>query len=296
MSGADNRNQVLLSKSTDGGATFSTPVKVGDYYDLPDCATYQGGQDPGRACVPEKGSAMHSVFRAANYPSGQVKPGDNNKVVVTFGSYINTHSKESNGCTPAGFAASGNNTYTGVKAEGACNNDILVSVSNNAGATFTGTTTDPRDLASATGQGTTDQFWQWSAFSQDGTLAVGYYDRRYGSDETNGSSDFSVSSSHNLTGFQVQRATSSSMPVPTQFPNSLGNSVFMGDYAGLSTASGKAYPIWSDTRNTDLFLCPGTGTPGNPPKTCSGTTVGGLKQNDQEIYTVGISLNNGRGD
>ena len=47
---------MLLAKSTDGGATFTAPVKVSDYYDLPDCATYQG-QDPGRACVPEKGDS-----------------------------------------------------------------------------------------------------------------------------------------------------------------------------------------------------------------------------------------------
>ena len=38
--------------------TFSAPVKVSDYNDLPDCDTYQGaGADPGRACVPEKGSS-----------------------------------------------------------------------------------------------------------------------------------------------------------------------------------------------------------------------------------------------
>src|SRR5689334_11593826 len=64
----DNRSQVLLVKSTDGGATFSAPVKVSDYYDLPDCETYQG-QDPGRSCVPEKGSTQNSFFRATNYPS-----------------------------------------------------------------------------------------------------------------------------------------------------------------------------------------------------------------------------------
>ncbi|MDQ6721703.1 MAG: glycoside hydrolase, partial [Candidatus Dormibacteraeota bacterium] len=39
--GADNRNQVLLVRSTDGGQTFGPPVKVSDYYDLPDCFAYQ---------------------------------------------------------------------------------------------------------------------------------------------------------------------------------------------------------------------------------------------------------------
>src|SRR5439155_11218735 len=36
----ENRNQILLVKSTDGGATFSAPVRVGFYNELPDCATY----------------------------------------------------------------------------------------------------------------------------------------------------------------------------------------------------------------------------------------------------------------
>src|SRR5438270_4801494 len=142
----DNRNQILLSKSTDGGQTFTPPVKVADWYDLPDCPTYQGGQDPGRACVPEKGSQMRSVFRATNYPSAAVDPENPSRVVVTFGSYINRFSNESNGCIPTAFAPDGNNAYAGVKTPGACNNKILLSVSNDGGATFTGTASDPRLL------------------------------------------------------------------------------------------------------------------------------------------------------
>jgi hypothetical protein len=124
VAGNDNRNQILLAKSTDGGNTFGTPVTVSDYYDLPDCDTYQGaGADPFRACVPEKGSSTKSVFRATNYASGAVNPTKPNQVVVTLGSYINQHSNESNGCVPAGFAADGLNLYTGVKT-GGCNNDM----------------------------------------------------------------------------------------------------------------------------------------------------------------------------
>src|SRR6266536_2605390 len=73
-SATDNHSQVLVARSTDGGATFSAPVKVGDFYDLPDCATYQGGADLGAACVPEKGATAASIFRAANYPYGAVDP------------------------------------------------------------------------------------------------------------------------------------------------------------------------------------------------------------------------------
>ena len=98
-----------------------------------------------------------------------MNPTNPKQVVVAFGSYINLHSNESNGCVPTGFnPATGQNRYTGVKTPGACNNDILVSFSNDGGATFTGATTDPRLLVSATpapGQATTDQWFQWIAFT-----------------------------------------------------------------------------------------------------------------------------------
>jgi hypothetical protein len=292
VTGTDNRNQILLSKSTDGGVTFSAPVKASDYYDLPDCDTYQGaGADPGRACVPEKGSSTKSVFRATNYPAGAVDPTHPNRVVVTVGSYINKHSNESNGCTPAGFAADGLNLYTGVKS-GGCNNDILVSVSNNGGSSFTGTTTDPRSETTVTQdhkQATTDQWFQWAAMDSHGTLAVDYYDRQYGSDETTGASDFSLSGSRDLAWFATDRVTSSSMPAPTQFPGPNGGQ-FYGDYTGLTVTNEKAHPVWSDTRAKDVFLCTGTGTPGNPPRLCSGVEANGLTANDQEMFTDSMSI------
>jgi hypothetical protein len=283
LKAGDNRNQVLISKSTDGGNTFVGPIKVSDYYDLPDCATYQGGKDAGRACVPEKGPSTNSYFRAVNYPTGAVNPTNPHQVVVTFGSYINVHSNETNGCVPTGVnPATGNNLYTGVKTPGACNNDILESVSNNGGVTFTGTTTDPRILTTVNqdpGQATTDQWWQWEAFTQNGKLAVSYYDRQYGHDETTGFSDVSLSGSGDLVNFGVKRVTSSSMPPPTEF-----DGVFFGDYSGLSAVN-DAHPLWMDTRDPDLFLCPGTGTPTTPPAICTGSASNASIANDQDIFT-----------
>jgi hypothetical protein len=283
-SGTDNRNQILLTKSTDGGATFSAPVKVADYYELPDCATYQAGLDAGRACVPEKGPTASSIFRAANYPSGAVDPTNPNHVVVAFGSYINSHSQESNGCTPTGFSGSGNNTYTGVKTAGACNNDIVLSVSSNGGGSFTGTTTDPRSLPTATSsprQATTDQWFQWIGFADRGKLAVSYYDRQYGHDETNGFNDVSVSS-QTPTGFHVKRATSSSMPPPTQF-----SGLFWGDYTGMAVTD-SAHPMWSDTRARELILC--NSPPGTPPAVCTYPLGNGVLANDQDVATDSIPL------
>jgi hypothetical protein len=299
VTGADNRNQLLLAKSTDGGVTFSAPVSVGDFYDLPDCATYQGGADFGRACVPEKGATNHSIFRAANYPSAAVNPQNPSQVVVSFGSYISRFSNEQNGCVPSGVnPATGINLFQGVKTPGACSNKILLSVSSNAGLSFTGAATDPRETATvntAAGQATTDQFWQWLAFTGKGDLAVSYYDRQYGDDEITGASDISLSSSRDLRRFGVTRVTSSSMPPPTQF-----SGVFYGDYSGLATTADTAFPIWMDTRTLDLFACPGTGSPGAPPAVCTGTEAAGpqagLTANDQEIFTAAVKVHDREGE
>jgi hypothetical protein len=302
----DNRNQILLAKSLDGGNTFSAPVKVSDYYDLPDCATYQGGHDFGRACIPEKNATHNSIFRATNLGSGAVNPTNPSQVVVAFGSYINKHSNESNGCAPAGVSpATGQDLYTGVKTVGACNNDILVSVSNDGGNTFTGTTTDPRALPTATtdpGQATTDQFWQWIAFTKNGKLATSYYDRQYGTDEATGYSDFSLSGSGDTPAYarwNVQRVTNSSMPFPTEFPeggDSAGG-VFWGDYTGLD-ADTQAHPFWSDTRNPDLFVCLGAGGAiTTPPSVCGGSVQptgqsSATVLNDQDAYTANNAVPN----
>jgi len=296
----DNRNQILISRSIDGGNTFSAPVKVADYYDLPDCATYQQGHDLGRACVPEKGPTATSIFRATNYGSGEVNPTNPSQVVVAFGSYINVHSKEANGCAPAGInPATGQDLYTGVKTPGACNNDILLSVSNDGGQTFSGTTTDPRALQTANpdpGQATTDQWWQWIAFTKNGKLSTSYYDRQYGTDETTGFSDVTLSGtgSSDYTAWAVQRVTNTSMPPPTQFPESNGFSAFWGDYTGL-TADTQAHPFWSDTRDPDLFACPSsTGGIQTPPAVCGATVSNGngadVTLNDQNAYTANTAV------
>ncbi len=287
----ENYNQVFLVKSTDGGATFSDPVKVTDFYDLPDCDSYQGaGTNPGYGCVPEKGTTTNSKFRANNYPVGAVNPKDKNQVVVTIGSYINAHSNESNGCVPKGYAADGQALYDGVKTAGACNNDIIVSTSNDGGTSFTGTTTNPRNLAVVTSKGnqtSTDQFWQWSTFSSEGKLVVSYYDRQYGDDETKAYSDISLSVSKNykFDTFDAKRVTTDSMPPATQFRGQ-----FLGDYAGLAVANHKAYPAWADTRDLEYFLCPNTGTTSTPPGVCTASALNADLAHDENIYVASVDL------
>jgi hypothetical protein len=286
--GNDNRFQVLASRSTNGGASFSTPVKVGDFHELPDCDTYQGaGKDPDRACVVEKGTSTNSIFRAANYPMAAVDPSDSRKLVVTYGSYINRNSNEAKRCTPAGLTDALNGLYTGVK-DGGCNNDIVISTSTNGGAGFTGTATNVRNMPVVTDgakQATTDQFWHGTVFSPRGTLVTAYYDRQYGNDNTTGFSDITLTASK---GTEHRRVTGSSMPPPTQF-----NGQFYGDYIMVAASTNTAYPVWSDTRTDALFLCPGTGTPGVPPELCTAAPPGPQtlpRANDEEIFTSAVPI------
>jgi len=119
---------------------------------------------------------------------------------------------------------------------------------------------------------------------------VDYYDRQYGSDETTGFSDFSLSGSRDLTRFGTARVTSSSMPPPTQFGGTKGGQ-FWGDYTGLTVTSEKAHPVWSDTRAVDVFVCPGSATgPGNPPRLCTAIEPNGLQANDQEMFTDSLNI------
>ena len=178
--GADNRSQVFLARSTDGGASYSNPALVGDYDELPDCQATQG-QDAGRACVPERGASKNSYFRASQSPIGAVDPTNPKRVLVTYGSYLNRNSNEGTGCTPTGLSALGLNTYRGAK-DGGCNNDIIVSTSTDGAKTFSGGAIDPRMMPVVTTdnkQAKTSQFWQNSAFAPDGTFVVAYYDRQY---------------------------------------------------------------------------------------------------------------------
>ena len=62
----------------------------------------------------------------------------------------------------------------------------------------------------------------------------------------------------------------------------------------VSTRSTTPIPLWMDTRDPDLFLCPGTGTPGHAPEVCTGTESGGfqagLTANDEDVFTAGVAI------
>jgi hypothetical protein len=123
-------------------------------------------------------------------------------------------------------------------------------------------------------------------FFRDGRLAVSYYDRQYGNDESTGYSDFSLSTSRNLTSFDTRRVSTGSSPPPTQFSGQ-----FWGDYTGLAVLD-RAYPLWSDTRPRDVFVCPGSATKGHPPTLCGLQDPNG-PANDQDVFTAAIGQRGG---
>jgi hypothetical protein len=261
-----NQNQILLVKSTDGGETWSAPVKVADFYDLPDCFAYTG-QDFGRACVPTAPLSDVSIFRATNYPSGAAP--DDDTVVIDFGSYINPHSNPALGnCVPQGFSPdTGLNLYDGIGEPGGCNNDILRSVSTDGGATFTGTTTPVTELEVVSSDRPNpsrfaDQWWQWSAENPTtGEVLTAFYDRKYGSCQADGCMDISM----RLSNGAVIRVTNASMPPPNDFPAPNGYSLFFGDYMGLAVGSdGVAHPVWTDSRNPMFAYDPSAADPRVP--------------------------------
>ena len=291
---SDNHNNILVVKSTNGGATWSAPKLVSQYYDLPDCATYTG-DDAGRSCVPTAPLSNVSVFRATNLPSGAADPTNANKVYVTFGSYINPHSNPSNAagngqCVPNGVDPNfGTNLFTGVGDVNGCNNDILLSTTTNGGATWSGATTPPASgtvVSNESGQ-LADQWWQWAAVNSAGTLAVSYYDRQYNGDQNNGNLDMSLAAWHPA-GFAHTRVTNISTPPPTEFPGMVnGYSNFAGDYTGLAVSGTTAYPMWTDSRNTEFYQCPSNSDPLGQCRVTNGNVPGF----DEDVFTTfGLGL------
>jgi putative transposase len=140
-----------------------------------------------------------------------------------------------------------------------CNNDIVVSVSTDGGASFTGTTTPVAELPSVSDENPrtqlADQWWQWAARNPKGGVTVAYYDRKYGGAQQTGFMDITMRRGN---GSHV-RVTNRSLPPTQEFPEAgASTGVFVGDYMGLAVgADGRAHPVWTDTRNP--VFSPSTG-------------------------------------
>ena len=186
VSGNDNRNQILLAKSTDGGNTFSTPVqgqrllRPARLRHLPGRRRrFVPGLRAGEGIVDGLGLPRDELRVGRRQPE-EPEPGRGDVRLVHQqglerverlrpGRLRLQHRDQHS--TPASRRR-GRATTTSSSAS----RTTAVRASPERRPTRASEATVNQDP----GQATTDQFWQWASFTKDGKLAVDYYDRQYG--------------------------------------------------------------------------------------------------------------------
>jgi len=130
-----------------------------------------------------------------------------------------------------------------------CDNDVFYAASTNGGATWSA----PFLVTPPATFGASAQWQPWSSVSSNGsTLYVAFYDRHFGTCETDGCNDITLATIGNpasvTPSFSYTRLTTSSMPnlLPANNPVEAG---FIGDYMWVATfGNGLPYVVWADTR------------------------------------------------
>jgi hypothetical protein len=204
-SSAENR----IAKSIDGGQTFQTSVLISDGPRL------QGGLDLGdqRGYFAVNGSC--STFRHRAFPIIGVDPTNSRKVYAAWGG---GNLEQSYSC----------GSFHGV------HSDILFSRSTNGGATWSAPVKVNDDPPGH------DQYYPWLDVAPNGTIWIGWHDRRndpnnfkhmwYMDRSTDGGLSF---------GTDLRVGTFQSLP-----------DFFIGDYAGLAAENDLVLPMWWDSRNS----------------------------------------------
>ena len=219
-------NQYLLVKSTDGGVTWSDPVKVADIFDInyplaglerPDCTAR--GQEFGRRVL------TNSCFRANSYGGPAVAPDGMLYLVWSdnrHGDAVNTDT------------------------------DIFLSRSSDGGATWSA----PIRVNDDPIGNDQDQFFPWVAVAPNGGVVVIFHDRRL--DPANFLVDTWVAASMDKGEHWKNIRVSN---VSSNFDYAFRGGIFVGDYNGIAVTDQASYPFFTDARNgtatlrqSDVFL------------------------------------------
>jgi hypothetical protein len=221
-------NQFLMVKSSDGGVTFSAPIKVADDFDVnyptgrttrPDCTAR--GQSSTRRVL------SNSCFRVNSYGG---------PAVASDGTLYLVWSDNRNG----------NNVHTDV--------DVFLARSTDAGESWSHAIRVNQDPI---GNGK-DQFFPWPAVAPDGTVYVVYHDRRLDTTSTITAHGVAISPPGNyLVDSWVSRSNDRGeswkdfrvSDVSSNFDFGFRAGIFLGDYSGLAATSDVAYPFFTDARN-----------------------------------------------
>ncbi len=238
-----NLSPIVVSSSTDGGATFGPFV------------TASGAVNDAQGSVPAVGpngelyvafwsqSGAIYVVKSTNGGASFAAPV---KVanIVTLPSPLPGNSFRVNSFPSIAVGPNGNVYVSWSEWVNGTNADVRFSRSTNGGVAWSApvrVNSNPSD----------DQFFNWIAVAPNGTIGICFYDQSFNSlnwldvgcnKSTNGGLSW---------GTTIRVTSTSSNPANDGFGGG-----FIGDYTGLAlTVAGKPYPIWTDTRtgNADVF-------------------------------------------
>jgi len=236
---------IQLSRSTDGGATFSTPI------DISDGSQYNQGSCP---AVGPNGEVYVAWY---NY-SDIIEITKSTDGGVTFGSDVTVAHmvRLPSPLPPTQFRVNSFPSLDVDQSGGPYNGylyiawadyatgdaDILFCRSTDGGATWSSPTRiNDDDLYNGK-----DQFFPWLSVDNEGNLDVMFYDRR----NCPGNHDIDVYWTRSTDGgvtFSPNELVTTEM-----FDPDIGFSgTFIGDYNGITNWGGSAFPLWTDTRLGD---------------------------------------------
>ncbi len=236
-----SRGDIMVSYSSNGGLSFSTPLRVST------SALNQGSVPvvgPSGVFVVWNDLANHRIVTARSTNGGVSfsAPTVVSSYVPLPSPFSNSRFRTNN--NPAATVDSTNgNVYVSWADYRRGNADIFFSRSTNNGASWT------PPLRVNDDNSTSDQFFPWMA-SSSGQLNIVFYDRRL--DSNNHLMDvFSAQSIDHGSSFTTNIRVSdvSSNPDAVLFGN--GES-FIGDYIGVASHGGKAYSAWTDMRDVTV--------------------------------------------
>jgi hypothetical protein len=230
------RDQYLVVKSTDGGATFSSPVSA--VFPIFDGSTDYPINVDGRQTLSNSQFRVNSAGNLALDPSSGPGPS-------TTRLYIS-------------FSDNRNGVLTSNPATVVTNTDVFVVSSSNGGTTWTSPVLVPGGSGSQN-----DQFYPWAAVSNTGIVKVAFSDRSYDPSNIQYGETLSTSTNNGASFTSIRVDTGLSNPNDSRwFTNggtTNGKATFLGDYNGLAIGSdGKAHPAWTDMR-TNAFPSPPPG-------------------------------------
>jgi len=246
-----SRSPIYISRSTDGGSNFSTPLEISD-------------TDSNQGSMPAVGRDGEVYLVWKDYYFDRILIDRSFDGGVTFGNDLEVASTTSVSYPLPGFAFRGNSfpyiavdrTYEQYQGRLYCvwnderngDADIYLASSDDHGLTWT----QPiRVNDDAVGNGRL-QFFPFVTVTEGGAVDVMYYDNIYGSA---GLIDVTLARSHDggsSFGPSIRVTDQSFDPYDDGF-----GGLFIGDYNGMAATDNASYPFWTDTRSgtdADVYM------------------------------------------